>query len=151
MALPSSGPISGSQIGKELGILSGPYSLHNMSLSASKSTPDAMSEFYGFATTTTSTTTTTTTTAPSYTVAGFVYASTTVTCGTTTGKTFVYLNATDYATWSSNFNTYTVGMKFFRDASGTTWDTATKPKGNDPVALNIWNCNSTGITVFQAC
>ena len=50
MALPASGPISGSQIGTELGILTGPYSLHNMSLSASFSTPDAMSDFYGYST-----------------------------------------------------------------------------------------------------
>jgi hypothetical protein len=47
MALPASGPISGSQIGTELGV-SSPYSLHNMSLSASFSTPDAMSDFYGY-------------------------------------------------------------------------------------------------------
>jgi hypothetical protein len=47
MALPASGPISGSQIATELG-LSSPYSLHNMSLSASFSTPDAMSDFYGY-------------------------------------------------------------------------------------------------------
>jgi len=47
MALPASGPISGSQIGTELGV-SSPYSLHNMSLSASFSTPDAMSDFYSY-------------------------------------------------------------------------------------------------------
>ena len=47
MALPASGPISGSQIATELG-LSSPYSLHNMSLSASFSTPDNMSDFYGY-------------------------------------------------------------------------------------------------------
>jgi hypothetical protein len=47
MALPASGAISGSQIATELG-LSSPYSLHNMSLSASFSTPDAMSDFYGY-------------------------------------------------------------------------------------------------------
>ena len=46
MALPASGPISGSQIGTEFGLLSGPYSLHSLSVSASFSTPDSMSEFY---------------------------------------------------------------------------------------------------------
>jgi hypothetical protein len=47
MALPSSGPISGSQIGTELGA-SAPYSLRSMSSTAGFSTPDAMSEFYGY-------------------------------------------------------------------------------------------------------
>jgi hypothetical protein len=47
MALPSSGPISGSQIGAEVGA-SAPYSLRSMSSTAGFSTPDAMSEFYGY-------------------------------------------------------------------------------------------------------
>jgi hypothetical protein len=148
MALPSSGALTFSAIGAALCTpQSAPYSLRAMSSAAGFTTPDSVSEFYGYS----CPTTTTTTTAASYTIAGFVYAGTTVTCGTTTGKTFVYLNATDYATYSGNGNVLTAGMKFFRDSSGTTWDTATKPKGNDPVALNIWNCNSTGITVFQVC
>ena len=48
MPLPNSGTISGSQIATTLGGLPSPYSLHNMSLSASFSTPDAMSEFYSY-------------------------------------------------------------------------------------------------------
>jgi hypothetical protein len=47
MALPASGPISGSQIGTELGDVA-PYSLRSMSAAAGFSTPDAMSEFYSF-------------------------------------------------------------------------------------------------------
>ena len=46
MALPSSGAISISQIRTELGTTSG--SLRNLSSLAGKSTPDAMSEFYGY-------------------------------------------------------------------------------------------------------
>ena len=46
MALQSSGPISISQIKTELG--SGSYSLRTLSAAAGKSTPDAMSEFYGY-------------------------------------------------------------------------------------------------------
>jgi hypothetical protein len=52
MALPSSGPISGSQIGAELGV-SAPYSLRSMSSLAGFSDPDAMSEFYGYSALTT--------------------------------------------------------------------------------------------------
>ena len=47
MSLPSSGPISGSQIGTAVGA-SAPYSLRSMSATAGFSTPDAMSEFYGY-------------------------------------------------------------------------------------------------------
>lgn len=46
MALPTSGPISISQIKTELG--SGSNSLRALSAAAGKSTPDAMSEFYGY-------------------------------------------------------------------------------------------------------
>lgn len=46
MALQSSGAISINQIRTELG--SGSYSLRTLSAAASKSTPDAMSEFYGY-------------------------------------------------------------------------------------------------------
>lgn len=46
MALPSSGAISISQIRTELGTSSG--SLRTLSSLAGKSTPDAMSEFYGY-------------------------------------------------------------------------------------------------------
>ena len=47
MALPSSGPLSLSQIGTAVGA-SSPYSLRSMSSTAGFSTPDAVSEFYGF-------------------------------------------------------------------------------------------------------
>ena len=46
MALPSSGAISISQIRTELGSTSG--SLRTLSAAAGKTTPDAMSEFYGY-------------------------------------------------------------------------------------------------------
>ena len=49
MALPSSGAISISQIKSELG--SSSYSLRTLSSEAGKSTPDAMSEFYGYSST----------------------------------------------------------------------------------------------------
>lgn len=47
MALPSSGPLSFSAIAGELAI-STPYSLRSMSNTAGFSTPDAVSEFYGY-------------------------------------------------------------------------------------------------------
>lgn len=47
MALPTSGPISISQIRTELGTTNG--SLRTLSNLAGKSSPDAMSEFYGYA------------------------------------------------------------------------------------------------------
>lgn len=46
MPLPSSGSLSINQIRVELG--SGSYSLRTLSAAAGKSTPDAISEFYGF-------------------------------------------------------------------------------------------------------
>lgn len=46
MSLPSSGPLSINQIRTELG--SGSYSLRTLSSAAGKSTPDAISEFYGY-------------------------------------------------------------------------------------------------------
>jgi len=46
MALPSSGSISIDQIRTEIGVSTG--SLRSLSASAGKSTPDAMSEFYGY-------------------------------------------------------------------------------------------------------
>ncbi|MDB4414619.1 hypothetical protein N9034_01165 [bacterium] len=48
MALPSSGPISGSQISAELGTASTNISLGGMSDSASLIAPDAYSDFYGY-------------------------------------------------------------------------------------------------------
>ncbi len=48
MALPSSGPISGSQISAELGTSIANISLGGMADSASFSAPDAYSDFYGF-------------------------------------------------------------------------------------------------------
>ena len=48
MGLPSSGPISGSQISTELGTSSTNISLGGMADSASFTAPDAYSDFYGF-------------------------------------------------------------------------------------------------------
>ena len=47
MALPTSGPLSLSDIGVELSINS-PYSLRSMSAEANFPTPDAVSDFYGY-------------------------------------------------------------------------------------------------------
>lgn len=48
MALPSSGSLSFNQIRTELGLSQSNSSLRGMSSNAGKSTPDAVSEFYGF-------------------------------------------------------------------------------------------------------
>ena len=48
MPLPSSGPISGSQISAELGTASTNISLGGMADSASFTAPDAYSDFYGY-------------------------------------------------------------------------------------------------------
>ena len=48
MALPSSGPLSFNQIRTELGLSQSNSSLRSMSSNAGKSSPDAVSEFYGF-------------------------------------------------------------------------------------------------------
>tara|TARA_B100000780_G_scaffold28156_1_gene17857 strand:- start:359 stop:1141 length:783 start_codon:yes stop_codon:yes gene_type:complete len=48
MALPTSGPISGSQIAAEVGVSSTNISLGGMADSASFASPDAYSDFYGF-------------------------------------------------------------------------------------------------------
>jgi hypothetical protein len=48
MALPSSGQLSFSAIAGELGVSLSNVSLRSMSSTAGKSTPDAVSEFYGY-------------------------------------------------------------------------------------------------------
>ena len=48
MALPSSGQLSLSAIAGELGVTLSNVSLRSMSSTAGKSTPDAVSEFYGY-------------------------------------------------------------------------------------------------------
>lgn len=140
MALPSSGPLSFSQIGAALCTpQSAPYSLRSMSSAAGFSTPDSVSEFYGYSCVT-------------YTNAGFVWSSNTASCSTTSKtKTFVYLNNTDYATFVANGNLFSAGMIFFSDASGTAWNYASYSKGYDQSSLVVWNIINTGITVNTFC
>ena len=98
MPLPSSGPISGSQISAELGTASTNISLGGMADSASFTAPDAYSDFYGYSNLT------------SYTGGAFQ-----------TGTKFICnstLNVTYYHDGSGNVPT--VGDTIYTNSGGTT-------------------------------
>jgi len=98
MPLPSSGPISGSQISAELGTASTNISLGGMADSASFTAPDAYSDFYGYSNLT------------SYTGGAFQ-----------TGTKFICnstLNVTYYHDGSGNIPT--VGDTIYTNSGGTT-------------------------------
>ena len=98
MPLPSSGPISGSQIANELSVAATNISLGGMADSASFSAPDAYSDFYGYSNLT------------SYTGGAFQ-----------TGTKFICnstLNVTYYHDGSGTIPT--VGDTIYTDSGGTT-------------------------------
>jgi len=120
MPLPSSGPISGSQISAELGTASTNISLGGMADSASFTAPDAYSDFYGYSNLT------------SYTGGAFQ-----------TGTKFICnstLNVTYYHDGSGNIPT--VGDTIYTNSGGTTNVGAGYIKTN---ALAYVLTNSSGV------
>jgi hypothetical protein len=128
MALPTSGPLTFSQIGAALSPpASAPYSLRAMSATAGKSTPDSVSEFYGYS-------------AVTYILGPRFRCGTSVACGGG-GGVFVniYLNNSDYAIYVANGNLLSIGMFLYSDTAGNAWNNTLYSKIYDPSNLVVWN------------
>jgi hypothetical protein len=122
MALPDSGPISGSQISAELGTASTNISLGGMADSASFSAPDAYSDFYGYGSLT------------SYVASAFQLSSKFI-CTQTQNVTF-YHNGSN--TWPS------IGDTIYTNSGGTTLGV-----GYSRVNFGYILTNSSGVMTNQ--
>jgi len=122
MALPSSGPLSISQIHTALG--SSSYSLHTLSVAAGKTTPDAISEFYGYS---------------SLTYVYLYYGSTkTIACsGVSAG--YFYINSSDLST----------ATKIYTNSGGTTY--ASTAFYSDGSIARSWSSSTTVLAAASAC
>ncbi|MDB4300292.1 hypothetical protein N9923_00815 [bacterium] len=122
MALPSSGPISGSQISAELGTASTNISLGGMADSASFLEPNAYSDFYGYANLTSF-------------LASLFQSGTKFICGQTQNATF-YHNGSN--TWPG------VGDTVYTNSGGTTFGV-----GYSRVNFGYILTNSSGVVTNQ--
>lgn len=96
MALPTSGTLTMNDIRTELGLTTPPYSLRSMSSTAGFSTPDAISEFYGY----------------SAGSSGYSYSTTTIAFPSTSG----YTSYSGY--WENSFSPYDDDMTLGTYVSG---------------------------------
>ena len=85
----------------------------------------------------------------SYTSIGSYTSSNTITCTPSGNLHTVYLNSTDYATYSTNGNLLVTGMTLFSNGTGTLWSYT---RIYDANATNIYNVVSSVVgTVFSYC
>lgn len=100
-------------------------------------------------TTTTTSTTTTTTTPVTYTSIGSYINGDTISCGSSSPTTTLYLNNTDYATYTSNGNLISAGMTLYTDTSATLLTTTRVFETGDGSIFNV----SSGIvgSLYAAC
>jgi len=84
-----------------------------------------------------------------YTGIGSYTSSNTITCTPTGNLHAVYLNSTDYATWSSNGNLLAAGMTLFQNGTGTVWSYT---RIYDANATTIYSVSSGVITgIYSNC
>jgi len=97
----------------------------------------------------TPTPTPTSTNLPIYYYIGKYSSSNTIDCTPTGDLQNTYLNATDYATWSSNGNILTVGMGLYSNNSGASW---LYSRIYDPITTTVWNVTGSHIiSAYRLC